>query len=107
MNGEKPKSESRQCGYPQGCGREGVRLFNAPPVNGWLCEEHFREILDAVAEVDAAARKKRDDAWFLFFERYLRERNLAPEAITKADAQAAIDLWKFSTDNPDHRPADG
>lgn len=78
MNGEKPETESRQCSYPQGCGREGVRLFGAAPVNGWLCKEHFQEILDDAAEVEAAARRKRDDAWLLFFERYLRERNLAP-----------------------------
>jgi hypothetical protein len=53
----------RICSFPGGCDREGVRLFDAPPVDGWLCEEHFEESLNAAAEVEADARRKENSEW--------------------------------------------
>jgi hypothetical protein len=86
----------RMCSYPGGCGREGVRLFDAPPVKGWLCEEHFDECLNAAAEVEAEDRRKRDAEWFSHLEKYLRDHNLTMQELTKEHAQAALDSWRKS-----------
>jgi hypothetical protein len=83
----------RICSYPGGCDREGIRLFNAPPVDGWLCEEHFQETLNAAAEVEADARRKADAEWQLHLEKYLRERNLTLQELTEEHARAALDSW--------------
>jgi hypothetical protein len=42
-------------------------------VNGWLCEEHFRQVLDAAAELEAAAQRKLDAEWQAHLEKCLRE----------------------------------
>ena len=81
----------RMCGYPGGCSREGIRPFDAPPVKGWLCEEHFHECLNAAAEVEADDRRKRDAQWFLHLEKYLRDHNLTAQELTEEHAQAALD----------------
>jgi hypothetical protein len=81
------------CGYPGGCDREGIRLFDAPPVEGWLCEEHFQATLNAAAEVEADARRKNDAEWLLHLEKYLREKNLTLQELTEEHARAALDSW--------------
>jgi len=81
------------CGYPGGCDREGIRLFDAPPVEGWLCEEHFQATLNAAAEVEADARRKSDAEWLLHLEKYLREKNLTLQELTEEHARAALDSW--------------
>ena len=81
------------CGYPGGCDREGIRLFDAPPVEGWLCEEHFQATLNAAAEVEADARRKSDAEWLLHLEKYLREKNLTLQELTEEHARAALDRW--------------
>jgi uncharacterized protein with PIN domain len=82
------------CCYPGGCGREGIRVFDAPQVKGWLCEEHFQECLDAAAEVEADARRKNDAEWSSHLEKYLREHNLTVQELTEDHAQAALDSWR-------------
>jgi hypothetical protein len=84
----------RVCRYPGGCDREGIRLFNAPPVEGWLCEEHFQECLNAAAEIEVDARRKDDADWLTHLEEYLREHNLTMREITEDHAQAALDCWR-------------
>ena len=64
---------SRTCEYVGGCDRKATRLFPAGPVNGWLCEEHFRQVLDAAAELEAAAQRKLDAEWQAHLEKFLRE----------------------------------
>ena len=91
----------QKCRYPEGCDREGVRLFNAPPVEGWLCEEHFQECLNAAAEVEADARRKDESDWLLHLEKYLREHNLTRREITEDHAQAAWDSWRKERKSPD------
>jgi hypothetical protein len=81
------------CCYPGGCDREGIRLFDAPPVEGWLCEEHFQATLNAAAEVEADARRKSDAEWLLHLEKYLHEKNLTVEDLTEEHARAALDSW--------------
>ncbi len=81
------------CSYPGGCNREGIRLFDAPPVDGWLCEEHFQATLNAAAEVEADARRKSDAEWLLHLEKYLREKNLTLQELTEEHARAALDSW--------------
>jgi hypothetical protein len=81
------------CRYPDGCDREGIMLFDAPPVEGWLCEEHFQATLNAVAEVEADARRKADAEWLLHREKYLREKILTLQELTEEHARAALDSW--------------
>ena len=52
---------SGTCAYVGGCDREATRNFPAEPVNGWLCEEHFLEVLNAVADSEAVLRRKFDE----------------------------------------------
>jgi len=84
----------RICCYPGGCDREGIRLFDASPVNGWLCEKHFQESLNAAAELEADARIKYDSEWFLHLDKYLREHNLTMQELTEDHAAAAVDSWQ-------------
>ena len=84
----------RMCSYPSGCDREGIRLFNAPPVDGWLCEEHFQEILKAAAHFAADARRKADAEWLLHLQKYLRKHNLTWRELTEDHARAALDSWR-------------
>jgi len=81
------------CCYPRGCDREAVRPFDAPPVKGWLCEEHFQATLNAAAEVEADARRKTDAEWVLHLDKYLREKNLTRQELTEEHARAALDSW--------------
>jgi len=81
------------CSYPTGCDREGIGLFNAPPVDGWLCEGHFQEILKAAAHFAADARRKADGEWLLHLQKYLREHNLTWRELTEDHARAALDSW--------------
>jgi hypothetical protein len=90
----------RTCCYPGGCVREGFRLFDAPPAEGWLCEEHFQEILNAAAEVEADARRKSDSEWFLHLEKYLREHNLTMRELTEDHAAAALHSWRKERQTP-------
>jgi hypothetical protein len=90
----------RVCCYPGGCDREGVRLFDAPPVDGWLCEQHFEETLNAAAELEAAARRKDQSEWLLYLEKYLREHNLTMRQITEAHATAALNSWHKERQSP-------
>jgi hypothetical protein len=83
----------RICCYPGGCDREGIRLFDAPPVDGWLCEKHFQEVLNAAAAVEADARRKDDADWLLHLEGYLREHNLTMPELTEEHARAALNSW--------------
>jgi uncharacterized protein with PIN domain len=65
-------------------------------VEGWFCEEHFLQCLNAAAEVEveAEARRKDDSDWLLHLEKYLREHNLTMREITEDHAQAALDSWR-------------
>jgi hypothetical protein len=83
----------RICCYPHGCDLEGIRLFNAPPVEGWLCEEHFQETLNIAAEAQADVRKGRDARWQAHLEKYLRENKLTMQELTEEHARAALDSW--------------
>lgn len=83
----------RICCYSGGCDREGVRLFNAPPAAGWLCEEHFQECLNAAAEVEAGARRKTENEWLLHLEKYLRDNDLTMQDLTEDHVQAALYSW--------------
>jgi len=88
------------CCYPGGCDREGIRLFDAPPAAGWLCEEHFEETLNAAADLEAVARKKDESEWLLHLEKYLREHNLTMRELTEADAVAALNSWHKKRQTP-------
>jgi hypothetical protein len=81
------------CSYPGGCGREATRLFDAPPIEGWLCEEHFQATLNAAAEVEADTRRKNDAEWLLHLEKYVREKNLTFPELTEEHLRAALDSW--------------
>ena len=83
----------RTCCYPTGCDREGVRLFNAPAVQEWLCEEHVRETLNTAAEAEADARRRRDSRWQVHLDKYLRENKLTKEELTEEHVRAAFDSW--------------
>lgn len=74
----------RSCEYVGGCDREATRLFQAEPVNGWLCEDHFQQVLNAAAEVEAIARRKFDAEWHEHLGKYLREHNLNYAELTEA-----------------------
>ena len=84
----------RICCYPSGCDRDGTRLFDAPPVDGWLCEEHFEEILNAAADVEADGRRKANAEWLLHLEKYLLEHNLTVRELTEDHARAALNSWR-------------
>ena len=88
------------CCYPGGCDREGIRLFDAPPVEGWLCEEHFEKTLNAAAELEAVARRKDESEWLLYLEKYLREHNLTKREITQAHVTAALNSWRKARQTP-------
>jgi len=81
------------CCYPGGCDHKGIRLFDAPPVEGWLCEEHFQATLNVAAELEADARRKTDAEWLLHLEQYLHEKNLTLQELTEEHARAALDSW--------------
>ena len=78
---------SKICEYVGGCDREATRNYPAEPVKGWLCEEHFHQVLDAAAELEASARRKFDAEWQAHFEKYLREHNLNIAELTEAQSQ--------------------
>jgi hypothetical protein len=82
---------ARPCEYAGGCDREATRLFPAAPVKGCLCDEHFRQTLNALAELEAADRRKLDAEWAAHFENYLRENNLNPAELTDAQARELQD----------------
>ena len=71
----------------------GIRLFNAPPVEGWLCEDHFQDTLNTAAEAEAEARRKADSEWQMHLEKYLRENNLTVRELTHEHVRAALDSW--------------
>ena len=77
----------KPCEYGDGCNREATRLFPAAPVKGWLCDEHFQQTLNAVAELEAADRRKVDAEWAVHFEKYLRENNLNLAELTETQAR--------------------
>jgi hypothetical protein len=81
----------RTCQYVSGCDRDATRLFVAQPVNGWLCEEHFQQALNAAADLEADGRRKFDAEWQAQFEKYLREHNLNPAALTEAQVRQIRD----------------
>jgi len=83
----------RICCYPGGCDRVGIRLFNAPPLEGWLCEDHFQDTLNTAAEAEAEARRKADSEWQMHLEKYLRENNLTVRELTHEHVRAALDSW--------------
>jgi hypothetical protein len=93
----------RICCYPDGCEREGVRLFDAPPVEGWLCEKHFQESLNAAAEIEADARRKDNSEWLLYLEKYLREHNLTMLELTEGHAATALNSWRKERQIPEAR----
>ena len=80
-------SISKSCEYAGGCDREATRNFPAEPVKGWLCENHFLEVLNAAAEVEAAARRKFAVEWHAHFEKYLRDQNLNLAELTEAQSR--------------------
>jgi hypothetical protein len=87
---------NKLCEYAGGCGREATRVFPAAPVKGWLCDEHFQQTLNAVAEIEAADRRKLDAEWEAYFEKYLRENNLNPAELTETQIrqiQGEVHRW--------------
>ena len=72
------------CEYVDCCDREGTRFWEDSPAQGWLCEEHFRQVLNAAAEAEAAARGKFDNEWTTHLESYLRENSLKISELTEA-----------------------
>jgi len=81
---------SKTCNYAGGCRREATRPFPAEPVQGWLCDEHFGEVLNAAADVEAAARQQLDAEWHAHLEQYFREHNLDllnPAGLTEIQTQ--------------------
>ena len=85
------------CEYAGGCNREATRVFPAAPVKGWLCDEHFQQTLNAVAELEAADRRKLDAEWAVHFEKYLRENNLNLAQLTVTQArqiQNEVHRWQ-------------
>ncbi|MFZ0883946.1 MAG: hypothetical protein WAN14_11145 [Candidatus Acidiferrales bacterium] len=81
----------KTCEYAGGCDREATRLFPASPVKGWLCDEHFHQTLNALAEVEAADRRKLDAEWVTHFEKYRRETNLNPAELTETQTRQIRD----------------
>ena len=82
---------ARHCEYGGGCDREATKPYPAEPVNGWLCEEHFRQTLDAAAEIEAVARRKFEADWDAHFEKYRREHNLNLAQLTDEEARQLED----------------
>lgn len=74
----------KPCEFAGGCDRQATRLF---PVKGWLCDEHFQQTLNALAEMEAADRRKLDAEWEAHFEKYLRESNLNPAQLSETQAR--------------------
>jgi hypothetical protein len=81
----------KPCKYAGGCDREATRLFPAPPVKGWLCDEHFQQTLNALAELEASDRRKLDAEWEAHFEKYLCENNLNPAELTETQTRQIQD----------------
>jgi hypothetical protein len=87
---------NKPCEYAGGCDREATRIFPAAPVKGWLCDEHFQQTLNALAEIEAADRRKLDAEWEAHFEKYLRENNLNPAELTETQTrqiQGEVHRW--------------
>jgi hypothetical protein len=72
----------RTCQYTGGCDREATKAFPADPVNGWLCEEHFREVLNAAADLQRADWRKENEEWQAHFAEYRRKHNLDVAKLT-------------------------
>jgi hypothetical protein len=89
------------CEHIGGCDREATRLF---PERGWLCEEHFQQTLNAAADLEAEVRRKRDDEWRAYFEKYLCDHNLKMEGLTAVHAQEIIDAFERETGDDPAKP---
>lgn len=76
----------RRCAF-DGCDRDATRLFQAGPVNGWLCEDHFQQALNAAAEEQAIERRKLDAKWRAHLQNYMRENHIDPSALTEAQTR--------------------
>ena len=76
----------RRCAF-DGCDRDATRLFQADPVNGWLCEDHFQQALNAAAEEQAIERSKLDAEWRAHLQNYMRENHIEPAALTEAQTR--------------------
>ena len=81
----------KPCEYASGCDREATRFFPAALVKGWLCDEDFQQTLNALAELEAADRRKLDAEWEAHFAKYLRENNLNPAELTETQARQLRD----------------
>ena len=81
----------KSCEYAGGCDRDATKPFPAAPVKGWLCDEHFQQTLNTLAELEAADRRKLDAEWVAHFEKYLRENNLNPAELTETQARQLQD----------------
>lgn len=81
---------NRRCVFAA-CDREGTRLFQAEPVRGWLCEEHFRQTLNAAAEQEAVVRRKFEHEWEEHLGKYLRENNLNLAELSEEQARQLND----------------
>jgi hypothetical protein len=82
---------NKPCEYAGGCDREATRSFPTAPVKGWLCDEHFHQTLNTLAELEAADRRKLDAEWEEHFEKYLRKNNLRPAELTEIQTRQIQD----------------
>jgi hypothetical protein len=80
---------SKPCEYAGGCNREATRLFPGAPVKIWLCDEHFQQTLDALAELPD--RRKLDAEWVVHFQKYRRENDLNPAELTETQKRRIQD----------------
>jgi hypothetical protein len=76
-----PRPLGQPCEYAGGCNRESTRPFPIAPVKIWLCDEHFQQTLDALAELPDF--RNLDAEWVKHFEKYRREKGLNPAELTK------------------------
>lgn len=84
---------TKSCEYKPGCKREGTRFFNAPPMKQWLCEEHFHEVLNSFADVEAAALRQFAADWQEHIENHFRENNLIPPELTERQFTEELRRW--------------
>ena len=84
----------KPCEYAGGCNREGTRPFLGGPVKIWLCDEHFHQTLDDLAELPD--QRKLNAEWVVHFQKYRRENNLNPAQLTetrKCQIQDELHRW--------------
>ena len=86
----------KPCEYAGGCNREATSPFPVAPVKIWLCDEHFQQTLDALADAELSDRRKLDAEWVVHFQEYRKENDLNPAELTetqKCRIQDEVRRW--------------